>query len=103
MAAETCAEWLTRFEAEGIPCGPINDYGQVFADPQVVAREMAVEVEHPVLGRLRGLGTPIKMSATPLDPRRRAPQLGEHTDEVLRAAGVGEEEIRELRAAGAIR
>ena len=64
---------------------------------------MAVEVEHPTLGRLRTLGTPIKMSATPLDPRRRAPLLGEHTEEVLRAAGYGEEELRSLRSTGAIR
>jgi crotonobetainyl-CoA:carnitine CoA-transferase CaiB-like acyl-CoA transferase len=75
----------------------------VFADPQVAARDMVVEVDHPVLGRLRGLGSPVKMSATPLNPRRRAPRLGEHTDEVLRQAGVGDEQLRELRAAGAIR
>ena len=62
-----------------IPCGPINDYAQVFADPQVLAREMVVEIEHPTLGHLRTLGSPIKMSATPPDVSRRAPQLGEHT------------------------
>lgn len=96
------AVWLERFEQAGIPCGPINDYAQVFADPQVVAREMAVAVDHPALGRLRTLGTPIKMSETPLDPRRRAPLLGEHTDEVLRTAGFHDSEIRELRSSGVI-
>jgi formyl-CoA transferase len=103
MSTATCADWLARFEAAGIPSGPINDYGQVFADPQVAARDMVVDVDHPALGRLRALGSPVKMSATPLDFRRRAPRLGEHTDDVLRAAGVGDEEIRALRATGAIR
>ena len=59
--------WLALFEASDIPCGPINDYAQVFADPQVLAREMVVEADHPTLGRLRTLGSPIKMSATPPD------------------------------------
>jgi crotonobetainyl-CoA:carnitine CoA-transferase CaiB-like acyl-CoA transferase len=95
--------WLERLEQVGIPCGPIHNYAQVFADPQVVSREMAVEVDHPALGRLRTLGTPIKMSATPLNPRRRAPLLGEHTQEVLLAAGFSEHEIDELRSSGVIR
>jgi formyl-CoA transferase len=103
MSTSTRADWLARFEAAGIPSGPINDYAQVFADPQVAARDMVVEVDHPVLGRLRGLGSPVKMSATPLNSHRRAPRLGEHTDEVLRKAGMGDDELREMRAAGAIR
>jgi crotonobetainyl-CoA:carnitine CoA-transferase CaiB-like acyl-CoA transferase len=101
-AGASCAEWLQRLDDAGIPCGPINDYAQVFADPQVRARDMAVEVDHPALGRMRTLGTPIKMSATPLDPRRRAPMLGEHTEEVLRAAGFDDAALRNLRDTGAI-
>jgi formyl-CoA transferase len=101
-AGGTCADWLQRLDAAGIPSGPIHDYAQVFADPQVVAREMAVDVEHPVLGPLRTLGTPIKMSATPLNVRRRAPLLGEHTVQVLQAAGFDDQEIAGLRDAGAI-
>ncbi|MGQ0732745.1 MAG: CaiB/BaiF CoA transferase family protein [Acidobacteriota bacterium] len=97
------AEWLSRLEAAGIPCGPINDYVEVFADPQVVAREMIVEVDHPALGRLRTLGTPLKLSETPLNPGRRAPLLGEHTDEVLREAGFTPAEIAHLRDIGAVR
>ena len=88
--------WLELFEANGIPCGPINDYAQVFADPQVVARAMAVEVEHPTLGRIRTLGSPIKMSETPPLVGRRAPLLGEHTAEVLRQEGFSDEEIARL-------
>src|SRR5690349_14983313 len=82
--------WLALFDARDIPCGPINDYAQVFADPQVIAREMVVETDHPSLGRVRSLGSPMKISATPPDVRRRAPMLGEHTDEILREAGYTE-------------
>jgi len=64
---------------------------------------MIIETEHPVLGRLKTLGSPIKLSATPPDPRRRAPLLGEHTDEVLTQAGLSEADIRALRQSGAVR
>jgi formyl-CoA transferase len=96
------AHWLALLDANDIPCGPINDYAQVFADPQVLAREMVVETEHPTLGHLRTLGSPIKMSATPPDVSRRAPRLGEHTVEVLAEAGFSSEEIAALREASAI-
>jgi crotonobetainyl-CoA:carnitine CoA-transferase CaiB-like acyl-CoA transferase len=94
--------WLERLDAAGVPCGPIQDYAEVFADPQVQARELAVDVDHPTFGVLRALGTPLKLSETPLEVRRRAPLLGEHTDEVLGGAGYGEEEIAELRRGGAV-
>jgi len=101
-ATQPRAHWLSLLEANDIPCGPINDYAQVFADPQVLAREMVVETAHPTFGHLRTLGSPIKMSATPPDVSRRAPQLGEHTEEVLAEAGLGDAAIGALRAAGAI-
>ena len=85
--------WLERFERAGIPCGPVNDYAQVFSDPHIRARQMVVDVEHPVLGRMQTLGSPIKMSETPTNPVRRAPLLGEHTREVLQEAGCTDEEI----------
>ena len=88
--------WIALFEKHEIPCGPINDYAQVFEDTQVQAREMMVEVDHPVLGHIRSLGSPIKLSATPADPRHRAPLLGEHTREVLDEAGFSDEEIAAL-------
>jgi crotonobetainyl-CoA:carnitine CoA-transferase CaiB-like acyl-CoA transferase len=102
MCTEPRAHWLERLEAHDIPCGPINDYAQVFADPQVRARDMVVETDHPTLGPMRTLGSPIKMSATPPEVTRRAPMLGEHTDEVLSAAGFDADDIRALRASGAI-
>ena len=102
-AEQPRTHWLALLEANDIPCGPINNYAQVFADPQVIAREMVVDTEHPALGRLKTLGSPIKMSATPADVSRRAPQLGEHTDEVLREAGFSASEIAALRQSGAAR
>ena len=90
--------WLARFEDARIPCGPINDYAETFADPQVVARGMIVDVDHPTLGRLRTVGSPIKMSATPPVADRRAPLLGEHTRETLREAGCTESEIEAVMA-----
>jgi crotonobetainyl-CoA:carnitine CoA-transferase CaiB-like acyl-CoA transferase len=87
------AHWLALFDASDIPCGPIHNYEQVFADPQVVARGMVVEVDHPALGAFRTLGSPLKMSETPPDPSRRAPLLGEHTREVLLEYGFSEDDI----------
>jgi crotonobetainyl-CoA:carnitine CoA-transferase CaiB-like acyl-CoA transferase len=95
--------WLELLDANDIPCGPINDYAQVFADPQVLAREMVVDTAHPTLGRIKTLGSPIKMSATPPDVTRRAPLFGEHTDQILREAGYTDREIVALREADAVR
>jgi crotonobetainyl-CoA:carnitine CoA-transferase CaiB-like acyl-CoA transferase len=100
---EPCSHWLAILDANDIPCGPINDYGQALSSPQIVARDMVVEVDHPTLGHIRTLGSPMKMSATPPDVTRRAPLLGEHTDEVLGEAGFAAREIAALRATGAIK
>jgi formyl-CoA transferase len=97
------AHWLTELERAGIPCGPILDYEDALTTPQAIAREMTVDVDHPTLGPLRTLGTPIKMSATPLNPKRRGPMLGEHTDDVLLDAGYSSDEIEQLRYSGAVR
>jgi crotonobetainyl-CoA:carnitine CoA-transferase CaiB-like acyl-CoA transferase len=102
-AQQPRSHWLALLEQHDIPCGPINDYADVFRDPQVIAREMVVDTDHPTLGRLRTLGSPIKMSRTPPDVSRRAPLLGEHTDQVLTEAGYNEREIAALRQSGAVR
>ena len=99
---EPRAHWLALFEAHGIPCGPINTYADILNDEQIAAREMVVETEHPTLGRLRTLGTPLKMSRTPLVAGRPAPLLGQHTTEVLREAGYSGADVAGLRAAGAV-
>jgi crotonobetainyl-CoA:carnitine CoA-transferase CaiB-like acyl-CoA transferase len=92
-AREPCDRWLARLGAAGVPCGPINNYAQAFADPQLRARGMVVDVTHLTLGPLRTLGSPIKMSETPPVGGRRAPLLGEHTREVLREVGYTDEGI----------
>lgn len=89
-------EWLARLDAAGIPSGPILDYAEAFDAPQARARAMSIEVDHPVLGRVTTIGTPIKMSETPLDPTRRAPLLGEHSVAVLGALGYSDEEIARM-------
>lgn len=94
--------WLARFEADGVPCGPINTYADALADEQIVAREMVVETDHPTLGRLRTLGAPVKLSRTPLTTGRPAPVLGQHTREVLGEIGYTDAEVSELRAAGVV-
>jgi crotonobetainyl-CoA:carnitine CoA-transferase CaiB-like acyl-CoA transferase len=83
LVAGTNAKWLAALERLGIPAAPVLAHDEVFADPQVQHREMAVTVEHPVAGRTKTLGTPIKFSETPSRVRRPAPRLGEHTQEVL--------------------
>ncbi len=102
MVQEPCRHWLSLLDTADIPCGPINNYAQVFADPQIAARHMMLETEHPVLGPLRTLGSPIKLSATPTDASRRAPLLGEHTDAVLGELGLSADEIAALRRARAM-
>jgi formyl-CoA transferase len=87
------AHWLDRLNARGIPCGPINTYADALATPQVQARQMVVSIDHPTLGEVKTLGSPIKMSETPPTVGRKVPQLGEHTQEVLKEAGFSEEEI----------
>jgi formyl-CoA transferase len=99
---ETTATWLDRLEEAGVPAGPILTYDQVFADPQVIHREMVVPVEHPVAGATRVLGIPFKLSRTPGRVRRPAPTLGQHTDEVLGELGYGREEVDRLRADGVV-
>lgn len=103
LAGDTRDAWLARLEAANIPCGPILNYGEAFETPQALAREMRVEVEHPGLGRLHTIGTPLKMSATPLDPTRRAPLLGEHTREILAELGYTAADIDALQVPGTLR
>ncbi|PXY30087.1 CoA transferase [Prauserella sp. PE36] len=95
-------EWVDALLEAGVPAGPIRDYAQSCSDPHTLAREMVVELDHPTEGKVRSLGIPVKLSGTPGSIRRVAPALGEHTDELLRAAGWTDEEIATLRAEGAV-
>jgi len=102
MKTRARADWLASLEAAKVPCGPINNLAEVFADPQVNARDMTVEVPHPLSGVVRLVASPIKLSATPVQYRRPPPLLGEHTAEVLAELGMGLEEVAALRASGVI-
>lgn len=77
------AGWIALLEEAGVPCGPINDLAQVFRDPQVIARETVVTMEHAAGARARVVANPIRLSSSPVQYRRAPPQLGQHTDEVL--------------------
>lgn len=100
--AKTIDEWMALLEEAGIPCAPINTVDRVVKDPQIIAREMIVEIEHPVAGKMHIPGVPIKMSATPGSVDTPAPLLGQHTDEILKEFGLGPAEIEELRVKKAI-
>ncbi|MCH7786476.1 MAG: CoA transferase [Chloroflexi bacterium] len=102
FATQNTAHWLDVLEKAGVPSGPINNIADVYADPQVQAREMMVEMEHPQAGRVRNIGIPVKLSETPGSIRRPAPTLGQHTDEVLAEFGYSSDEITKLRDSGAV-
>lgn len=90
-------EWLDQLVAHDVPCGPVNDYRAVAADEQVLANKYLTSVEHPNLGPIRTAGVPIHLSGTPPEPVRPAPELGQHTEEILLAAGYSWEEIEGFR------
>jgi len=97
------ADWIAALEAAGVPCGPINDLGEVFDDPQVRSRGMQVSVDHPLAGDLKLVGNPIKMSVTPPLVASHPPLLGEHTATVLQELlGVDASGFAALRDAGIV-
>ncbi len=100
--SRTSAEWVTHLNERGVACGPIYNLREVFQDPQIRHQEMLVEMPHPVHGKVKLLGMPVKLSDTPGEFRLPPPLLGEHTDEVLREIGYPASAIAELRAAGVI-
>ncbi|MDQ6673231.1 MAG: CoA transferase [Chloroflexota bacterium] len=95
-------EWIEMFQAAGIPVGPIKNVAEILEDPHVKAREMVVEVDHPVIGRMKTLGVPIKLSETPGAVTRAAPTLGQHSDEILCEIGYSSAQIADFRAAGVV-
>ncbi len=99
---DTCAAWLAKFEAEGIPAGPIFDVLEMHRDPQTIAREMVPSVEHPIAGSVQTIGLPIKFHQTPGKVASPSPLFGQHTAEVLAELGYSQADIEALGAAGAV-
>jgi formyl-CoA transferase len=100
---KTSGEWGQRFEAAGVPGGPLYFVEELFENEQILANNLVAELEHPLLGRLRMVAPPFQMTESPLAPQGPSPMLGEHTDAILTENGYSEEEIAALRESGAIR
>ena len=102
FSSEDTEHWLALLDAAGVVAGPIYNMEQVYQDPQVLARKMLVDFEDPELGVIRNIGVPVKLSETPGRIRRRAPALGEHSEEILLERGFSQEEVDGLLADGTI-
>ncbi|MFN8534605.1 MAG: CoA transferase [Dehalococcoidia bacterium] len=103
FSQRTTAEWLADLDAQGIPCAPVQGVDRAAHDPQIAARRMVVALDHPRAGRISVAGSPVKLSRTPSDVSRPAPDLGEHTAEVLaEILGLREGDLTRLRAEGAL-
>jgi CoA:oxalate CoA-transferase len=102
LTSGTSDEWISRLRAAGIPVSAVNHVEELLHDPHVEAEGLVYDFDHPVLGRYRGLGTPIRLSETPISPSRSSPAFAEHTLTTLSELGFGEDEIARLLEAGAI-
>ena len=102
LGEKTTEEWLERMELAGVPAGPIFDVCQMHEDPQTIARDMVVEVEHTTEGKVKTLGLPVKFSKTPGKVVHGAPLYGEHTRDVLAELGYSIEQVNELVGAGVV-
>ncbi len=102
MKSKTTAEWVDIITEAGVPVGPINRVSEVVVDPQVLAREMMVDLPHPRVPDLKVPGSPLKLSDTPPSYRRSPPEHGEHSEEILTDLGYGMEDIAKLKEEGAI-
>ena len=94
MMLKTREEWLALMEKYAVPGGPINEVDEVFADPQVLHREMLVKMPHPTAGEVKLVGSPIKLSETPVSYKMAPPLLGQHTEEILKELGYSQNEIK---------
>ncbi|OGB26427.1 MAG: CoA-transferase [Burkholderiales bacterium RIFCSPLOWO2_02_FULL_57_36] len=103
VKTKTKQEWIDLLEAHGVPCGPINNLDEVFVNPQVEARGMRIDLPHPSGGKVKLVGSPMKLSGTPPRYDMPPPLLGQHTEEVLRdLLGQSDEQIAALKGKGVV-
>jgi crotonobetainyl-CoA:carnitine CoA-transferase CaiB-like acyl-CoA transferase len=102
LGTQPTAYWVDKLDAAKIPGGPVYTYDEVMQDPQVNARDMVVDIGHPIIGPMKVLGLPIKSTGELTAIRGPAPWLGQHSEEVLREIGYAEEEVRQLFRDGVV-
>ena len=102
LKTRTTEAWLTVFEQAGVPCGPVLTLDEVYSDPQVKARAMDIELDHPVAGHIHAIGFPVKYSSTPGQMYRPAPVLGQHTLAILESLGYNQEQRHQLETDGIV-
>jgi crotonobetainyl-CoA:carnitine CoA-transferase CaiB-like acyl-CoA transferase len=102
MLTRTTAQWVQTLDDAGVPVGPIQTVDQAVQDPQVLARGMIVELDHPTAGPLKVVGCPVRLTRTPPLVRTPPPILGQHTDEVLAALGFSDDDIASLHHSGVV-
>ena len=96
LIKKTSNEWLKIFDDNGLPCGPINSITDMFNDPQTIEREMVIEVDSKKVGKSKAIGMPIKFSKSKTEKSKGAPDLGEHTREVMQIFGYKDDQINDL-------
>lgn len=100
LVLDTTEHWIEKFRAVGIWCAKVNTYEDLPKDPQILHNGIIKEIDHPVAGKFKAIGTPIEFSETPPTIRRTPPALGEHNEEILRELGFGEKDIERFKNAG---
>ncbi|HEY5477536.1 MAG TPA: CoA transferase [Tepidiformaceae bacterium] len=103
FTSKSTDEWAALFDAKGVPCGPVRQTAELFEDPQVIADELLVELDHPVMGKVRMANSPVRMSGAETGSRLSSPALGQHTREFLGELGYASDEIEEMVRASTVK